>query len=81
MLNSYKAVYRHGILQWIDDIPEGDNLQVIITVLEKENSAEPEESLEDLLNRSRAVIKPGKSKDEIDEDIRAMRAEWERKWD
>ncbi|OQX25525.1 MAG: hypothetical protein BWK80_15185 [Desulfobacteraceae bacterium IS3] len=81
MLNSYKAIYRHGMLQWIDDMPDGDNLHVIITVLEKEKTAEPEEFIENIMKRSRGVIKPGKSKDEIDEDITAMRAEWKREWD
>lgn len=81
MFNSYKAIYRHGTLQWIDDIPEGDNLHVIVTVLEREKSPELEESIEDLLNRSKGIVNPRKSKDEIDEDIIAMRAEWKREWD
>ena len=79
MLNSYEAVYRHGMLQWIHDVPDGDNLRVIVTVLERENVSE--ESIEQLLQRTKGIVKPAKSRDEINKDIAAMRAEWERGWE
>ena len=69
------------MLQWIDDAPEGDNLRVIITVLKKVKASESEESIEDLLKRSRGIVTPRKTKDEIDRDILEMRAEWNRKWE
>ncbi|MDM8550387.1 hypothetical protein QUF72_09925 [Desulfobacterales bacterium HSG2] len=82
MLSSYEAVYRHGMLQWINDVPDGDNLRVIVTVLERENVREfSEESIEKLLQRTKGIVRPAKSRDEIDRDIAAMRAEWERGWE
>jgi len=82
MLNSYEAVYHHGILQWIHDVPDGDNLRVIVTVLERENTRDvSEESIEQLLQRTKGIVRPAKSRDEIDKDIATMRAEWERGWE
>lgn len=83
MLNSYKAIYHQGgMLQWIGDVPDGDNLRVIVTVLEKEKAADSsEKSIEELLQRTRGIVRPAKSKDEIAGDIAAMRAEWERRWE
>ncbi len=75
MLNSYEAVYHH-------DVPDGDNLRVIVTVLKRENVKNvPEESIEQLLQRTKGIVRPAKNKNEIDKDIAVMRAEWKRGWE
>lgn len=81
MLNSYEAIYHDGMLQWIAGVPDGDNLRVIVTVLERKNMGKSsQESIEQLLQRTKGIVRPSKNKDEIDKDIAAMRAEWERSW-
>ena len=82
MFSTYEAVYKHGMLQRIDERPEGNYLRVMVTVLEKEkDTAEFQESIEELLQRTKGVVKPPASRDEIDRDIAAMRSEWSRERD
>ncbi|MFZ2725268.1 MAG: hypothetical protein WAX77_03350 [Methylococcaceae bacterium] len=35
MLKSYAAIYKQGYLQWLDDAPSQDNIEVIVTLIEK----------------------------------------------
>jgi|GEM_PF-748138 len=82
MFDTYEAVYQHGMLQWLDEKPKGNCLHVMVTVLKRdESTAEFQESIEKLLQRTRGIIKPPICKDEIDRDIAAMRSEWAREWD
>ena len=30
MLQSYAAIYKHGHLEWLDDVPTQENVQVIV---------------------------------------------------
>lgn len=34
MLKSYAAIYKQGHLDWLDDAPEQDNVQVIVTLVD-----------------------------------------------
>ncbi len=34
MLKSYAAIYKHGHLNWLDDVPQQENVQVIVTFIE-----------------------------------------------
>jgi hypothetical protein len=34
VLKSYAAIYKQGHLEWLDDAPEQDNIQVIVTFIE-----------------------------------------------
>ena len=33
MLNSYEAIYDHGRIQWLDQIPDLEKARIIVTVL------------------------------------------------
>lgn len=34
MLQSYAAIYKHGHLEWLDDVPTQENVQVIVTFVQ-----------------------------------------------
>jgi hypothetical protein len=55
-------------------------MKVLATVLEEQSSPTPGQ-VKKLLERTRGCVQPSKSIEEIDEDIREMRTEWEREWD
>ncbi len=77
MLKSYEAVYEDGKLRWIREQPASKKMRVIVTVLEEENDLEAAAARKAMFERTRGCIRPGKSIEEIDTDIRKMRAEWE----
>jgi hypothetical protein len=81
VLKSYEAVYEDGKLSWIRDQPHAKRMRVIVTVLEEETSPQASADRAILLERTRGCVTPPKSIAEIDNDIRKMRAEWEREWD
>lgn len=81
MLKSYEAVYEDGTLRWLREQPSAKRMKVIVTVLEEEASAEGALTRKDLLQLTKGCVRPGKSIEEIDADIREMRQEWEREWD
>lgn len=81
MLKSYEAVYEDGTLQWLREKPAAKRMRVIVTVLEEEADARSLVTRKALLERTKGCVRPGKSIEEIDSDIRQMRAEWERQWD
>ena len=82
MLKSYKAIYNHGKLHWLNDKPETEQAQVIVTVIEEH--VEPERSLKEIhqiFDEAWGAWGTGKTPDEIDREIEARRADWERAWD
>lgn len=81
MLRSYEAVYEDGKLSWVRDRPDAKKMRVIVTVLEEETDPQAVASRKILLERSRGCVRPPRSIEQIDTDIREMRAEWEREWD
>ncbi len=80
VLKSYEAVYDHGDLKWVGDQPPDGRMKVIVTVIEEEESSRQAALLE-LLERARGCVRPRKSVLEIDADLKAMRAQWNREWD
>jgi hypothetical protein len=80
MLKSYEAVYEDGKLRWIREQPASKKMRVLVTVLEEETDAATPAALKAMLERAKGCVRPGKSIEEIDADIREMRAEWEREW-
>ncbi|MCP4697120.1 MAG: hypothetical protein GY862_09760 [Gammaproteobacteria bacterium] len=84
MLKSYAAVYRNGHLQWLDDRPEEDNVQVIVTIAPLSAAVKPAKSkaaLQQVLDEAWGCVKQPETMDEIDRDVAAMRAEWGREWE
>lgn len=81
MLKSYEAVYEDGTLRWVREQPAGKRMKVIVTVLEEEADNRPSATRKGLLERTKGCVGTGKSIEEIDSDVRQMRAEWERQWD
>jgi hypothetical protein len=81
MLKSYEAVYEDGNLRWVREQPAARRMKVIVTVLEEETDAQRVVTRKALLERTKGCVKPGKSLEEIDADIRRMRDEWQREWD
>jgi hypothetical protein len=78
MLKSYLAVYEDGKLRWIREQPAAKKMRVLVTVLEEEADAEATAVRKAMLERAKGCVTPGKSIEEIDADIRQMRAEWDR---
>ncbi len=81
MLKSYEAVYEDGTLRWVREQPTAKRMKVIVTVLEEESDAQGSITRRAILERAKGCLKSGKSIEEIDADVRQMRAEWERDWD
>jgi hypothetical protein len=81
MLKTYEAIYEDGKLRWVREQPAGRRMKVMVTVLEDEPDARTLAARKEIWQRSKGCVKPGKSIEEIDADIRQMRAEWEREWD
>ncbi|MBI4961820.1 MAG: hypothetical protein HY913_00950 [Desulfomonile tiedjei] len=81
MLKSYEAVYEEGTLRWVREQPPAKRMKVIVTVLEEEMDTQHSAARKAILERTKGCVKPGKSVEEIDADIRQMRDEWEREWD
>jgi hypothetical protein len=83
MLKSYEAIYHHGQLYWVDDKPDIKHAEVIVTVIDKTTAQKkfsPDE-IHLLLNEARSTWgKDGKLED-INKEIAAARAEWQREWD
>ncbi|MGO9119976.1 MAG: hypothetical protein ACLQPD_20480 [Desulfomonilaceae bacterium] len=73
MLKSYEAVYEDGRLEWVRERPAAKRMKVIVTVLEDDTDARSVVSTKELLERTKGCVRPGKSLEEIDADIRQMR--------
>ncbi len=82
MLKSYEAVYEDGKLRWIREHPAARRMKVIVTVLEEDpDAAHGEIVRKALLERTKGCVRPARSLEEIDADVRQMRDEWQREWD
>jgi hypothetical protein len=81
MLKSYEAVYEDGKLRWVREQPDARRMKVIVTVLEEETDAQHAVTRKKLLERAKGCVRPAKSLEEIDADVRQMRDEWQRDWD
>jgi hypothetical protein len=81
MLKSYEAVYEEGKLRWIREQPAAKRMKVIVTVLEEDTDVQLAATRKELMERAKGCVKPGKSLEEIDADVRRMRDEWQREWD
>jgi hypothetical protein len=82
MLKSYEAVYEEGRLWWVREQPAARRMKVIVTVLEEDTDAvQCAITRKALLERTKGCVRPGKSLEEIDADVRQMRDEWQREWD
>ncbi len=82
MLRSYEAIYKHGQFRWLNQIPPQVNKEVrVVLVMDVEQArSKPKENIRELLRRTRGAWGKGKTIDEIDAEINAMRSEWEREW-
>ncbi len=80
MVKSYEAVYDHGELKWIGDQPPDGRMKVIVTVVEEETRSE-QPTVREIWDRAKGCVKPPRSAEEIDSDLRTMRDEWTREWD
>jgi hypothetical protein len=78
MLKSYEAIYSHGRLYWINQAPpELDKETRVVVVMEiRQEPQKYQESLRGLLRRTRGSMGKGKTLDQIDTEVRAMRNEW-----
>jgi hypothetical protein len=83
MLTSYEAIYSDGRLQWLDQPPPEQEQELrVMVVMEIPQKPQPrQESIGELLRRTRGILGKGKTLDDIDAEIRAMRSEWEREWE
>jgi hypothetical protein len=83
MLKSYEAIYSHGRLNWINQAPPDPDKEtrVVVVIEMRQESPEYQESIQELLRRTRGSMEKGKTLDEIDKEIRVMRDEWKREWE
>ncbi len=83
MLQSYEAIYKNNQFFWINQVPPTfENNKKVVVVMDIEQApTKPQESIHDLLQRTRGAWGKGKTMDEIDAKISAMRSEWRREWE
>ena len=79
MLKSYEAIFEKGSLKWIDKEPDiEDGTQVIVVVDTPSLSKYRREEIRKVLDETRGTWGSGKTLDEIDREVDAMRtASWE----
>ncbi|MEN9597621.1 MAG: hypothetical protein RL236_2055 [Pseudomonadota bacterium] len=51
MLQSYAAIYKHGHLEWLDDAPTQENVQVIVTFVQPSKKKTANSSATDFTTR------------------------------
>jgi len=76
MLKSYTAIYQHGHLNWLDDVPQQENVQVIVTFIESAPK-QPLTQAQKILQQAWGCIKKPRTMAQIDADIAKIRSEWE----
>ena len=83
MLQTYEAIYSGNQFRWIDRAPPklDKEVRVVLVMNVEPAPIKPQESIHDLLQRTRGAWGKGKTMDEIDAEISAMRSEWVREWD
>ncbi len=81
MLKSYEAICEDSVLTWVSERPSAKRMKVLVTVLEEETDAQTVALRKAAFEKARGRLKPGKSIEEIDADVREMRSDWQRDWD
>lgn len=76
MLKSYTAIYQNGQLNWLDDKPQQENVQVIVTFMES-LPKKPLTQAQKILQQAWGCVKKTHTIAQIDADIAKMRSEWE----
>jgi hypothetical protein len=76
MLKSYAAIYKHGHLNWLDDVPQQENAQVIVTFIETPAKKQLDQA-QKILQQAWGSVKKTHTIAQIDADIAQMRSEWE----
>ena len=83
MLKTYEATYDHGKLKWIRGRPVIEDGRQVLVVVDGPKSAgvRLREEIQKALDESLGAWGTGKTLDEIDREINAMRAaDWDRNW-
>jgi hypothetical protein len=75
MLKSYAAIYKKDHLEWLDDVPEQDNVQVIVTFVEPPIQKPTAQTLR-ILEQAWGCVENPQSLAACDDDIAQMRDEW-----
>ena len=76
MLQSYAAIYKHGHLEWLDDAPTQENVQVIVTFVQP-SKKRPLTQAQQILQRAWGCVENPRTIESIDDDIAQMRGEWD----
>ena len=82
MLKTYEALCEDDRLTWLAERPDGRRLRVLVTVLDDTNGTSDRPSraeIRRILDETRGAW-GNKTMDEIDEEVREMRKEWDRPW-
>ncbi|MEK8018841.1 MAG: hypothetical protein VSS75_018365 [Candidatus Parabeggiatoa sp.] len=83
MLQTYEALYSDNQFRWLNQAPPKLDREVhVVLVMDIEKTtAKPKKNLHDVLQRAWGCLGTGKSLDEIDAEMNAMRQDWDRGWD
>lgn len=76
MLQSYAAIYKQGHLEWLDDAPTQENVQVIVTFVQTSQNR-PLTQAQQILQRAWGCVEKPCKVESIDDDIVQMRGEWD----
>ena len=79
MRATYEAVLNNDRIEWTGRHPDSGRHRILVTVLDP--PARSPEDVQRVLDQTRGAWATGKSIEEIDAQIEAMRAEWDRPWD
>ncbi len=79
MRQTYEAELDNDRVRWTGRHPEAGRHRILVTVLDPPTRSQ--EEIQCVLDQTRGAWDTGKSMDEIDAQLEAMRAEWDRPWD
>ncbi|MFH0822024.1 MAG: hypothetical protein V2B18_04685 [Pseudomonadota bacterium] len=74
MLKSYEAVCEDDTLTWVHERPSAKRMRVLVTVPAEEPDVRTIADRMAALDQTKGCVRPGRSIEEIDADIREMRA-------
>jgi len=82
MRRTYEAIFERGSLKWIGDPPDiNDGDRVVVIADTPACSLVRPQELEEAWEAARGVLRSGKTIDQVDQELAALRDEdWRRDW-
>lgn len=81
MAEIYEAICENDHLEWLGEEPRKGRHHVQVTIMgERAPEKRSREEIQRILDETRGAWGTGKTADQIDQEIKEMRKEWDRPW-